>query len=59
LGAGTGAGGGAGWASGFGGSVAQPAASASATRSIHTLLIINPPLFSRWKKRLSIKGSLP
>src|SRR5687767_15446367 len=39
-GAGFGAGGGAGFGSGFGGSVAQPAANASATRSHHTLFII-------------------
>src|SRR5687768_14601496 len=44
-GAGFGAGGGAGFGSGLDGSVAQPAASASATMSIHTLLIIESPLF--------------
>src|SRR3990170_3881524 len=44
-GAGFGAGGGAGFGSGCAGSVAQPAASASATSSIHTLLIIESPLF--------------
>jgi hypothetical protein len=43
-GAGFGAGGGAGFGSGFGGSVAHPAAKASMTRSIHTFLIIFPPL---------------
>src|SRR5688500_52111 len=41
-GAGFGAGGGAGLGSGFGGSVAHPAASASATRSSHSFLIIVP-----------------
>src|SRR5687768_8729972 len=46
-GAGFGAGGGAGLGSGFGGSVAHPAASASATRSSQTFFIIFPPLFER------------
>src|SRR5688500_10940359 len=41
-GAGFGAGGGAGLGSGFGGSVAQPAAKATATRSSHSFLIIVP-----------------
>src|SRR5687768_9094525 len=45
-GAGFGAGGGAGFGSGFGGSVAHPAAKASATRRSHTFFIIFPPL---WK----------
>src|SRR5687767_2329057 len=44
-GAGFGAGGGAGFGSGFGGSVAHPAANASATRRSHTFFIIFPPLF--------------
>src|SRR5262245_63848058 len=42
-GAGLGAGGGAGLGSGFSGSVAHPAANASATRSSQTFLIIFPP----------------
>src|SRR5688500_4963212 len=53
-GAGFGAGGGAGLGSGFGGSVAHPAANASATRSSQTFFIIFPPLFGKtfWIKSL-------
>src|SRR5687767_7563068 len=64
-GAGLGAGGGAGFGSGCAGSVAQPAASASATSSIHTLLIIESPLFSYPKSLLrsrvcvTLEGILP
>ena len=51
------------WASGFGGSVAQPAASASATRSIHTLLIIESPAFFSLERNQesasTLEGILP
>src|SRR5688572_25776039 len=46
-GGGVGAGGGAGLGSGFGGSVAQPAANASAATSIRSFFIFVPPLLEK------------
>src|SRR6202008_1123085 len=61
-GAGFGAGGGAGFGSGFGGSVAHPAANASAIRSSQTLLIIFPPVRKSFRESrvcVTLEGILP
>src|SRR5918992_276874 len=61
-GAGFGAGGGAGLGSGFGGSVAHPAAKASATRSNHIFFIIFSPLFKIFfvsRVCVTLEGILP